>query len=60
MKFYNKVGGDGRGQRVVRPIMNAEMRLLQIMISVRCEVPLGMVQKLKGIVHTKRCGGITN
>ena len=45
---------------VVRPTMNAELTLLQIMISVRCEIPLGVVQKLKGTVHTKRCSGITN
>ena len=38
----------------------AELTLLHIMISVRCEIPIGMVQRLKGIVHPKRCGGITN
>ena len=30
------------------------------MISVRCEISLGMVQKLKGIAHPKRYGGVTN
>ena len=60
MKFYKKRRGDGGRQMVVRPTMNAELTLLQIMISVRCEIPLGVMQKLKGIVHTKRCGGITN
>ena len=38
----------------------AELTLLHIMISVRCEIPIGMVQRLKGTVHQKRCGGITN
>ena len=38
----------------------AELTLLHIMISVRYEIPTGMVQRLKGIVHPKRCGGITN
>ena len=38
----------------------AELTFLLIMISVRSEIPLGMVQKLKGIVYPKRCGGITN
>ena len=39
----------------------AEWTLLHIMmISVRGEIPLGIVQKLKGIVHTNRCGGITD
>ena len=38
----------------------AELTLLRIMISVRCEIPLGTVQNLKGIVHPKRRGGITN
>ena len=35
------------------------LTLLHIMISVKCEIPLRMLQKLKGIVHPKRCGGIT-
>ena len=35
------------------------LTLLDIMISVKCEIPLGMLQKLKGIVHPKKCGGIT-
>ena len=38
----------------------AELTLLHIMISVRCEIPLAMVEKLKGIVHPKSCGGIIN
>ena len=37
-----------------------ELTLPHIMVSVRCEIPLGMVEKLKGIVHPKSCGGITN
>ena len=37
-----------------------ELTRLHIMISVRCEISLGMVQNLKGIVPPKRCGGITN
>ena len=32
----------------------AELTFLLIMISVRSEIPLGMVQKLKGIVYPKR------
>ena len=61
MKLYKKGGaGDGQRQRVVRSIMNAELILLKIMISVRCEISLGMVQKLKSTVHIKRYGGITN
>ena len=38
----------------------AKLTLLHIMISVRCEIPLRMVQKLKVIVHPKNRGGITN
>ena len=38
----------------------AELTLQHIMISVRCKIPIGMVQRLKGIVQPKRCGGITN
>ena len=38
----------------------AELRLLHIMISVRCEIRTGMVQRLKAIVHPKSCGGITD
>ena len=38
----------------------AELTLLHIMISVSCEIPLRMVQKLKAIVHPKSRGGITN
>ena len=34
-----------------------ELTLLHIMVAVRCEIPLGMVLKPKGTVHTKRCGG---
>ena len=37
-----------------------ELTLLHIMVAVRCEIPLGMVQKPKGIVHTKSCGCIIN
>ena len=37
----------------------AELTLRHIMILARCEIPLGVVQKLKGIVHPKRCGGIS-
>ena len=36
-----------------------ELTLMHIMILVRCEINLGMVQKLKGIVHPKRCGSIS-
>ena len=36
----------------------AELTFLHIVISVRSEIPLGMVKKLKGIVYLKRCGGI--
>ena len=38
----------------------AELTLLHIMILVRCEIPLGIVQMLKGIIHPKRCGGVTS
>ena len=38
---------------------NYELTFLHIVISVRSEIPLGMVKKLKGIVYLKRCGGIT-
>ena len=38
----------------------AALTLLHNMISVRCEIPIGEVKKLKGIVLPKRCGGITN
>ena len=36
-----------------------ELTLMHIMILVRCEINLGMEQKLKGIVHPKRCGSIS-
>ena len=39
---------------------NHELTLLLIMISVRWDIPLGMVEELKVIVHSKSCGGITN
>ena len=38
----------------------AELTSMHIMISVRCEIPLRIIQKLKAIVHPKRCGGISN
>ena len=39
---------------------NHELTLLLIMISVRWDIPLGMVEELKVKVHSKSCGGITN
>ena len=52
--------GDLRPLFIPRQFWIAELTLLQIMISVRWQIPLGMVQKLKGIAHTRRCGGNTN
>ena len=65
IKFYKKWGNGGK-QGLVKGIMKgwvglwmAELTLLHIMILVSSEIPLGMAKKLKGIVHPKRCGGIS-
>ena len=36
------------------------LKLLHFMISLRYKVAFGIVQKLKGLVHAKRCNGIIN
>ena len=46
MKFYKK-GGMEENRAWWGQLWMAELTLLHIMISVRCEIPLGMVQKLK-------------
>ena len=46
MKFYKK-GGMDENRAWWGQLWMAELTLLHIMISVRCEIPLGMVQKLK-------------
>ena len=58
MKFYKKggkmektVGDEGK---------NEWLKLLHFMISVKCKISFRMVQKLKGLVHTKRRDGISN
>ena len=49
-KFYKK-GGHGGKQGLVGQLWMAELTSMHIMTSVRCEIPLRIVQKLKAIVH---------